>query len=320
MKLAVILTALVITALAAQEPEWLELRVKTEPPAANAMVSLYGSLTPFSDRTMAGPDGSFTFRKLKPGSYTVNIFLPGRGEVRRTVSVTPSLADSRGRVQLTLDAEPPPESAEAAHTVRIRDLEVPRRARSLYNDAQKHLRKGDIPAAIGILEKAVEMAPQFVDAWNNLGTIAYQTQRYEDAERFFRRALEAEPGSYSPTVNLGGTLLNLNRPQEALPYNEYCVRRRPNDALAHAQMGLNLSMLEQLDSAVEHLNKARELDPAHFSLPQLQLARIHLFRRDYTAARRELEEFLKYHPDSPSAAAVREQIQLIQQQKRGGKP
>jgi hypothetical protein len=45
-------------------------------------------------------------------------------------------------------------------------------------------------------------------------------------------ALEADPDSSEPLVNLGGALLNLKRPQDALEYNLRAVIRRPNNALA----------------------------------------------------------------------------------------
>ena len=55
-----------------------------------------------------------------------------------------------------------------------------------------------------------------------------------------------------------------------------------------------------------------ELDPAHFSNPQLPLARIYLRRSEQEAALRELEDFLEHHPDSPTAPQVRAMIEEIQ--------
>ena len=88
------------------------------------------------------------------------------------------------------------------------------------------------------LERAVAIAPQFANAWNNLGTIAYQTQKYSRAEECFREALEQDPDSYEPLVNLGGVLINLHKLDEAWSYNVNAVLARPNDALANAQLGM----------------------------------------------------------------------------------
>jgi tetratricopeptide (TPR) repeat protein len=44
---------------------------------------------------------------------------------------------------------------------------------------------------------AIEIASQFAAAWNRLGAISYQTQRYRDAESNFRRALPRRSNRWS---------------------------------------------------------------------------------------------------------------------------
>jgi Tfp pilus assembly protein PilF len=56
------------------------------------------------------------------------------------------------------------------------------------------------------------------------------------------------------------------------------------------------------------LEKARQVDPAHFSHPQLVLAEIHLRRGEKAAAAEAMEDFLAHHPDWPQAAKMREKI------------
>ena len=109
-------------------------------------------------------------------------------------------------------------------------------------------------------------------------------------------------------MNLGGVLLNLERPREALGYNERAVVRRPNDALANSQLGLSYFNLNQIEPAEKYLKIAVELDPAHFSHPQLTLAEIYAQRGDRNSALDQLRDFLKRHPDSPEESAVRAKI------------
>jgi uncharacterized protein HemY len=59
---------------------------------------------------------------------------------------------------------------------------------------------------------------------------------------------------------------------------------------------------------VKHLERARAIDPAHFSHPQLLLAEIYSRRGEKTAAADALEEFLRYHPDWPQAVRMRQNI------------
>jgi tetratricopeptide (TPR) repeat protein len=289
---------------------------RIEPPG-RASVQVYGATTPFSASALADTAGRFRVRKLPPGTYTVSVFLPGRGEARQTVSVGPGAADNRGRVAITLVLEDSRLQRDARHgTVSARELSIPDSARREYAEAQKLLGRPDVPGAVKRLERAVEIAPQFSAAWNNLGTIAYQTREYPRAEEFFRRALEAEPGAYEPLVNLGGVLLNLQRFKEALEYNLYAVLTRANDALANSQLGLTYFELGRLELAEKYLRTAIKLDPGHFSHPQLPLADIYLRRNEPAQAADMLELFLKHHPDAPAAEKMREAIAGLRAGKR----
>jgi tetratricopeptide (TPR) repeat protein len=109
-------------------------------------------------------------------------------------------------------------------------------------------------------------------------------------------------------VNLGGVLVTVHRADEGMEYNAMAVAMRPNDALAHSQLGMNYFELGDLDLSVKHLERARAIDPAHFSHPQLLLAEIHLRRGEKSEAANVLEEFLRYHPDWPQEKRVRQEI------------
>jgi tetratricopeptide (TPR) repeat protein len=141
-----------------------------------------------------------------------------------------------------------------------------------------------VSAAVARLKRAVDIAPQFSAAWNHLGTIAYQTGRYVEAEADFRKGLAADPDAYAPLVNLGGVLINLGKWDEAIEYNRRAVLASPNDALANSQLGTVYFYTGDLDSAQKHLTTAKQIDPTHFSHPQILLAEIHLRRNEQEAA------------------------------------
>ena len=159
-------------------------------PEGRASVTLFGATHPFTASTFTDESGRFTFKKLAPATYTVAVYQPGRGEARQTIEVGPGLADSRNRIQLTValrDADFDPTIDRRRHSVTARQLTIPERALRDYLDAQRDLEKRDVEAAEKHLEHAVELAPQFATAWNNLGTIAYQTRRFPLAEQRFRQ-------------------------------------------------------------------------------------------------------------------------------------
>jgi len=275
-------------------------------PELRASVSLHGATTAFST-SMLAKHGRFRFGDLQAGSYTLIVFVPGRGEIRQTIEIGPGTTNEKGRVEIEVpfdDARATPDPG----TVSARDLSIPERAQKEYHKAQKMLGKRDTTKAIEHLKRAVEIAPLFAQAWNNLGTIAYHEQRFEDAAGFFRRALQADPSAYEPLVNLGGVLINLNNLDEAYTFNLHAVLRRPNDPLANAQFGLTYLGMGKLQLAEKYLLEARRLDPSHFSHPQLLLAEIYLREKRYSESAAQLEEFLRYHPDAPNAPQMRENI------------
>ncbi len=252
--------------------------------------------------------GKFKFGNLLPGIYSLGVSVRGV-ETRQTVEVTRSLADSKGRVMVRV-VFGEPEARSRRGTISVRELSIPEAARSEYRRALKELSRRRTEAAIARLEKALEIAPNFVEALNHLGTIYYHKREFARAEGYFRRALELDGNAYEPLVNLGGTLLELDRYTEALPFNLNATMARPDDALAHAQMGMNLFALGHHDNAINYLKQAKKLDPSHFSNPQLLLAEIYLRKGDRPAALAELEEFVKLHPDNALARRMKEALAL----------
>ncbi len=276
-------------------------------PELGASVSLHGATTAFAGSTLADAHGRFRFPGLLPASYTLIVFVPARGEIRRTLDVGPGTANEKGRVEIEVafdDARATPDPG----TVSARNLSIPESAQSEYRRAQKVLGKRDTAKAIEHLKRAVEIAPQFAQAWNNLGTIAYHQQRFPDAAAYFQRALAADPSAYEPLVNLGGVLINLGNLDEAYTFNLNAVLRRPNDPLSNSQFGMTYLGLGKLQLAEKYLLEARRLDPAHFSHPQLLLAEIYLREKRFAESAAQMEEFLKHHPDWPDAPKMRATI------------
>ena len=273
--------------------------------AQNQVVFLHAISTPYYAQTLAARDGEFKFKKLPPGAYLLTAAVPRVGEVSKTIEVGPSFADSK-RVIVTKISFGKTDVIEKDQSVSTIELSIPQNARQEFNRAQDRLSRPDVEGAVQHLKKAVEMAPQFAAAWNNLGTIAYQSNQFAKAEEYFREALKQDPNAYYPLVNLGGTLLSLKRYEESLPLNARAAKERPADPLAQSQLGQSYFFLGQLDAAESHLKKAKSLDPSHFSHPQLVLMKVYARRNQVDKALMEMEEFLMLHPDSGTAAQIRE--------------
>ncbi len=277
------------------------------------VVFLHGALAPYSNQTLAGRDGTFRFKEIPEGTYTLIAAVPRVGETQKTIEVGKSFADPKGRVSVELKFG---QTAPVDRRTKVSrsELAVSENAAQEYRRAQEFLSRQDIDKAVEHLKKALEIAPEFSAALNNLGTISYQSRQYQQAEKYFRDALKADPEAYSPLVNLGGVLIALNRFEESLQYNEAAVKAMPGDPLAHSQLGKTCFYIGRFEAAETHLKQAKALDPGHFSYPQLFLVEIYARRNDLKAAIEEMEEFLKLHPDSDWVPSVRKSLQTARAQ------
>lgn len=340
MKQIVGLLAIALGAAAAERT--FELRGKLEPaPDQWLQATLSGAYEPFHAQERVNPRGEFRFKRLAAGTYTLVIsgaqgqqWVVGNdlpvlkptvhftGVIRQTVEVGPTVADKKGRVNVTVAFRPEevPGAAERRHTVGLQDLAIPDEAKREYLKAFDVLGKRDHQGAEKHLRRAIELAPAYSEAWNLLGTVYYQTQRFEEAERHFREALKHHPDAFAPLVNLGGVLLNLRRCQEALEYNRRAVTDRPKDALANSQMGTSYYCLQQDDRAIPYFQTAKRLDPRHFSNPQLLLADIFERRGELQRAAGEIEDYIRLRPDVPNAAALRDYARKLRSGVSGAGP
>jgi Tfp pilus assembly protein PilF len=279
-----------------------------------AYVALNGNTMPYSDHTWTDFGGKFKFKKVPSGSYSLQVEIRRRGDKHLTVEVSPSLADTKGRVHQVITVEPSQSVTvkQRPDVVSVRELSIPEKARGLYLKAEKKLSKGEIDEGIELLERAVNLAPHFVAAINRIGTVFHMQKDFSKSEQYFREALAVDPNAYAPLVNLGGSLLAMGQFDEALAINQRAVLVRPLDALANAQLGVNYVSLKNDVKAQEYLIRTKELDPLHFTYPQLALAGIYNRQNKLTLMLQELKEFLKLHPDDVQNNLVKKQIETLQ--------
>jgi Tfp pilus assembly protein PilF len=267
-----------------------------------SLIFLTSANAPFSTHAIGDIGGSFEFKNLSPGTYNLTVAMPRIGEITRTIVISPNFADAKKIVRMKVVFDRSAVNSKPAHRVSAAALSIPENANREYRRAMERLEKKDADGALQHLRRAVEIAPRFGAALNALGSILYQKKEFETAEEYFRQALRVDPGSYEPLINLAGTLISLQRCEDALSWNLEAVTVRPNDPLAQAQLGRDYFCLGRYDQAEVHLKQAKALDPSHFSYPQLVLARVYREFQNWPAARNELEEFLKLHPGSEYTA------------------
>lgn len=275
------------------------------------VVFLRAVTSPFTTNTLVGPSGRFSFKKISAAPYRLTIAVPNWGQMEQSIDIGPSFADDKNRIDMEFKFQPDYQT-EATDVVSLKQLSVSEKAKKEYREALKKLEDKETDEAISHLERAVEIAPHYTEAWNHLGTISFVFREYAKAEMYFREALKYNSNSFSPIVNLGAALYALGRIEESLIFNQKAVSLNPRDPLANSQLGLSYLALKKYPEAEDHLLKCKSLDPAHFSHPQLTLAELYRQLQDTEGMIRELKEFVFFHPDDEKVPALRRILEELE--------
>jgi tetratricopeptide (TPR) repeat protein len=263
----------------------------------------------FVDYTDIDFNGGFAFKKVPEGIYKITIGGAGIREQQRTVEVRPAFADARGRVAVKIEIK---DGALAKDRLKVGVSSLPVSPKAFAEMRRAYDAKGDVEKARRHLQRAIEISPNFDEALNNLGTYYYRDGRFETAANLFQRALNANPNSFVAQVNLGGALVSLGEYERALVENFKALEMRSGDSLAEAQTGQALFHLNRYDEAMQHLQKAKQIDPMSFTLPGIFIAQIRQIQGDTEGAIAEYREFLKVHPGHPSSKFAETQLSILE--------
>jgi len=249
------------------------------------------SISAFGGGNTAVPDqdGVFRFQGLVPGNYTVVVDAgPEFEKAREAVGI---FAGTSGKVvQVSIQLQPKIDSSNPLFAG------VPSNALNFYQKGTAAARKGDAKAAAESLSAAVTAYSNFPIALNELGTqymilkqwekagdtyeallklkpndaaahlnlgiVAFNKKKFEDAETHLRKALELESAGPSAHYYLGLTLISVKRYPEALKEFEATVANGgENLALAHKYLGGLYMSMQKPQQAAEELEKYLSLDP-----------------------------------------------------------
>lgn len=263
--------------------------------------------TPFWTAKSAAA-GKFTFKHLEAGTYVVTVGHASGAEIRRTVHVTPQAADFTGRVPVSIAGTPSTaaqrEGMRRRHTVGAKALTVSQSAWYNWRRAQALESEGKRERARQRLEKAIRSAPQFTEALVSRGLLDYQAGNFAGAESWFRRATASSDTSYEAAANLAAALLQLGHYADSAHWSHRAIALAPDGAYAHANLGLALYFTGDLPAAARALERVVNIDPGHFSVPQLALAKIYAEQGQGTRAIELLVEVAEVHSGTESGQAA----------------
>jgi tetratricopeptide (TPR) repeat protein len=150
-------------------------------------------------------------------------------------------------------------SADALALARQLEQEYP----DLYwlVEARGRMGRGDLAGAETALRKAVELAPESVEAHFDLATVLAEQRNLSAATTAFRRVTELEPGYGPAFLRLGHCLLALGDRAAAVRAFEAAVRTMPQQPDARRDLAAALAQDGRPDEAAAQLRYALQLNP-----------------------------------------------------------
>ena len=115
--------------------------------------------------------------------------------------------------------------------------------------------------ARGYYARAVALAPEYAEGYNNIGVIDYRAGRFTEAIAQYQKALAARPQYPEAQLNLGMALSASGNPAGALEHFAAAVAVKPNLPMAHFAWGSALMQLGRPADAIPHLERELTRDP-----------------------------------------------------------
>ena len=161
-------------------------------------------------------------------------------------------------------------------------------------------RNQDYNSELTIWQDTVEKRPANVRALENLGLTLVQLGRLQEAIGHFEQAVRIRPNQAEAHNNLGAALALTGQMQGAVEQYERALRLKPDYADAHNSLGLALEKVGRVQEAIGHFEQALRFQP-DFVSAHLNLGNALEQTGEFRAAIQRYEEALRIKPDSIEA-------------------
>ncbi len=149
--------------------------------------------------------------------------------------------------------------------------------------------------------KAIELNPKDALGWYYLGRTKYNLNQFEEAIGAFRETLKLEPKNVKASDNLGLSCEGLNRTEEAIGAYRNAIAWQTDSALKDSGPFLDLGTLlveqGQANEALPDLLQAAQISPADYRVRR-QLGKAYIQLHDLEKARIELERAAELAPQN----------------------
>jgi predicted Zn-dependent protease len=245
---------------------------------------------------------------VRPGVYAFRI--SGFGIESETLSQFEVAPGDLAHYELvTVDVKNEnPGDVSAGGTVSAADLRAPDKAIHEYDRGHEDFEQKKYSSAEKHFNRAVEIYPEYVSAWNDLGNVRAQQQNWEQAITAFQHAAQADPNYPSASFGIARCQYNAKKFAEGDATLTAMIKKRPTDVQVWAMLAQMQLSEGKVPEAIESVAKVH-------SLPHQHLAGVHIVgmqafatEHDNQHAVEQARLYLAEDPKGPLAGTIRERL------------
>jgi Flp pilus assembly protein TadD len=216
--LAIFCLVPLVSALAQAPPSSVQLFMPNGGVPGRALMMTVVSDDGRTDLVFTDSKGIYSMRTPTTGAVNYTVTIKGDDQTFETTSTRFRIErNSPGRFFVFLKAfaaaKLPVNGVVDAGTL---ESNVPSKAHAAYQRALEFIGKRQFESAIGSLQEAISLYPEYVRARNDLGVVFMKLNRLDEAAATFRQASEINKRFFHPRLNLGIVLTQQRKYKEAL--------------------------------------------------------------------------------------------------------
>ncbi len=284
-------------------------------PAAQATgltVELYDSRNhTIIDRTSTGLGGRFDFFNVPVGDFTVRLTDTSGTIVAQDLV---RVSDFGNYVTVRLPeqrVERPPTGTVSLAQLRHK---VPKEARKQFEKAAKATQKGRTDEAIVLLQKALEIDPDYMEAHVNLAARLMHKGQVDAAVPHLEQAIKLDPASAPAYLNLGIAFLYQGKVKDAERAAREAAKLDPVNPNNRYVLGLALATEEQDEEALRLLRSVEHQIPR----ARVAVARILAQQGNTSEAAEELRTYLNTAGKIQNRDQIESMLTTLDSARQGG--
>ena len=256
---------------------------------------------------MTNKQGLGVFYGLRPGEYRVKA-----DSLSITESATGNIEimDNESHHDEWLHVQP--RDSAGAGSSGVIDANVPEKARKEWAKGVESFQKNDNAKAAEHLQKAIEIYPQYAQAWNDLGVVKAKSGDLAGAKEAWQKAMAADAKFAGPYVNVARTMIAQKQFAEAEEQLKKALAMNANNAEALYVLVSAEYLHGEFKPALENVAKLHALEHKRFADAHVYAGQMLLNENQDRLAMAEFETYLKEAPDGQRVAAVKKAMAQIQ--------